>query len=602
MEMANAKKFEMQVESIQEVQFEEVKKSFAGLANREDIQLDPDLMYAKFIMCHEGVNANGDTFTKDVLQRAQYTPRFKPIDWEHGQPFIGTILDSQYSETDEGVGYIEAIGAIWKFHYPDLAEKIKEKSEDGGLRLSMECFYRDANYQYGDQLYTQEQADSLGLTDYVGRAYMGKKVCRVFSDVIFGGVGVVANPADKDAVFLSVAKKKIEAEETELAIADLHPTNDFADKVMTKDTFSAVTIAKYVKAFDNAKSSIVSKFNKNKVATKDQVILEVRQVLNQLVGDIRVIERDYYKGKADDDSYDLDLINYDDFVNQDQADVDQDISKEDADHLDDRNEMEGKKSKALTNNETVEDDLTDPNDDLNDMVDDYNPYKEDDKKMAKDLPKDHLENHDDMEPELAENKKGENPELDSKADNKLPSDHLDNHDGEDPVLADDNMEDSSDASKKDPDNDGDDDTTPEGDTDHDKFPAKKKSKADKRIAELESALANMEAKFDALMEKVEAGKKKALASQRMAELAEIGIEFSEARKVKEVEKVSAMNNSDYEDYKAFLCEIAGVKVEKAEAGIVVEEVTVEDIDVASAGLNVETEVPKLIKPFGHLVD
>src|SRR5437764_10247447 len=191
MEKVNAKKFEMQVESIEEVKFEEVKKSFAGLANREDIQLDPDLMYAKFIMCHEGTNANGDTFTKEVLQRAQYTPRFKPIDWEHGQPFIGTILDSQYSETEDGIGYIEAIGAIWKFHYPDLADSIKAKSSTGGLKLSMECFYRDANYKYGDQIYSQEQADALGLIDYVGRAYMGNTVYRLFYDLIFGGVGVV---------------------------------------------------------------------------------------------------------------------------------------------------------------------------------------------------------------------------------------------------------------------------------------------------------------------------------------------------------------------------------------------------------------------------
>lgn len=591
----------MQVESIEEVKFEDVKKSFAGLANRDDIQLDPDLMYAKFIMCHEGINANGDTFTKEVLQRAQYTPRFKPIDWEHGQPFIGTILDSQYSETEDGVGYIEAIGAIWKFHYPDLADAIKSKSSNGGLKLSMECFYKDANYKYGDQLYTQEQADSLGLTDYVGRAYMGKKVTRVFADVIFGGVGVVSNPADKDAIFLSVAKKKVEAEEVEQAVAELHPINDFNNKIVDKDTFSAVTIAKYVKAFDKAKSNIVSKFNKDKIATKDQVIREVREVMASLVGDIKVIEQDYYKGKAGDNDpvEDLDLINYDDFVNE-----------EEADHYDERNEMEG--GKADDTGISLEDDMTDPDDDLNDLVSDPT-YKEDKKKMAKDLPKDHLDNHDGEEPELAskeklpkeDNKKGEKPELDSKADKGLPKDHLENHDGEDPVLAEDEMEDSSDAgkkTKKDPDGDGDNDTTPDGDTDHDFFPEKKK--AEKRIAELESALANITAKFEALQEKVQASEKQAVASNRIAELNELGIEFSEARKAKEIEKVSAMNQADFDDYKTFLCEIAGVKVEaeKAEASLVVEEVTVEDVDTASASLNIETEAPKIIKPFGHLVD
>lgn len=560
MEKANAKKFEMQVESIEEVKFEEVKKSFAGLANREDIQLDPDLMYAKFIMCHEGTNANGDTFTKDVLQKAQYTPRFKPIDWEHGQPFIGTILDSQYSETEDGVGYIEAIGAIWKFHYPDLADAIKAKSSDGGLKLSMECFYRDANYKYGEQIYTQEQADSLGLIDYVGRAYMGSTVYRVFSDVIFGGVGVVANPADSNAVFLSVAKKKVEAEEAELAVAELHPTNDFNDKIIDKDTFNAVTIAKYIKAFDKAKSSIVGKFNKSQVANKDMVIREVREVLHGLSDDIKVIEQAYYKGQAGDNDpvEDLELFNYDDFVNEQTAD---DEDKEER-------EMEEKAKKSL--------------------------------------PKDHLDNHDGQEPELAENKlpngenkDGEKPEL---AENKLPN--SENKDGEEPILAE-NMDDeeAGKKTKKDPDGDGDDDTTPEGDTDHDVFPAKKKSKADERIAELESSLANITAKFEALQEKVQASEKQAIASNRIAELSELGIEFSEARKSKEIKKVSAMSQSDFDDYKSFLVEIAGVQLpEKSEASEVVTEVTIEEVDTASAGLNVETELPKVIKPFGHLAD
>lgn len=561
MEKANAKKFEMQVESIEEVKFDDVKKSFAGLANREDIQLDPDLMYAKFIMCHEGVNANGDTFTKEVLQKARYTPRFKPIDWEHGQPFIGTILDSQYSETEDGVGYIEAIGAIWKFHYPDLADSIKAKSQDGGLKLSMECFYKDANYKYGEQIFSQEQADALGLTDYVGRSYMGNTVYRVFSDVIFGGVGVVANPADKEAVFLSVAKKQAESEEVDLAVAEFtRNTNDFNNKVITQDNFNAVTIAKYTKAFDKAKSSIVSKFNKKEVATKEQVLLDIKSVVNNLLNECASISNDYYKGLAED----LDLTNFDTYPTDEDAD-----KKDDLNGLSDDEDKEELKMEQKASQEELE------------------------ALAKKGLPD------------------GGNKEDEAEA-GKISEKDMINHDGQDPK-----------ASKNDPDNDGDDDSNDptdkndksKADDEEDAEASKSKKnvkikenhnqmevKASEKIAELESALATMTAKFDALMEKVQASEKKVIASNRIAELAELGIEFSEARKAKEVEKVSAMNQADFEDYKSFLSEIAGTKTDKAEASVVVEEVTVEDVDTASAGLNVETEAPKLIKPFGHLAD
>jgi hypothetical protein len=539
MEKSNAKKIEMQVESIEEVKFEDVKKSFAGLADREDIQLDPDLMYAKFIMCHEGVNANGDTFTKDVLQRAQYTPRFKPIDWEHGQPFIGTILDSQYGETEEGIGFIEAIGAIWKFHYPDLADSIKAKSSTGGLKLSMECFYRDANYKYGEQIFSQEQADQLGLTDYVGREYMGQKVYRVFSDVIFGGVGVVANPADTNAVFLSVAKKQ---SEEELALAEFNrEQNDFTKKQQTKEVLDAVTIAKFTKAFDKAKSTVVNKFNKQEVTSKDMVLADIKNIVSTLITEIYQIGDDFYKGVASEEEI-LAMASAEPF--EDEQD------KEDL-------EMEDK-AKANSIEEVIQEEL--------EVLDEAEATKVEDKKV-----------------EDAEAGK---------------------------------------PTKKDPDGDGDDDTTPEGDTDHDKFPAKdkKKSKAEEELettvanlqAELstkDTALASLQAELDALKSKVEASEKEVKANNRMAELAEAGIEFSEARKSKELEKISAMDDTSFTDYKEFLVEIAGVKkpeVEVAEASVEEEEVeevvTVENNEVASASLNVELETPKLIKPFGHLAD
>lgn len=178
-----------------------------AIGSCEEVTQAPDLMKIRFILCHATQNANGDTFTNEVLKQAQYTPKNKPINWEHGQPVIGTILDSVYKEDANGIGYIEATGVIWKYTYPDYAKDIKAKASSGDLKLSMECYYKNASYSLGGKILDLATAEKMGIIKHVGKHYMGKSVARIFNEVIFGGVGVVANPADKEAIFLSVASQ-----------------------------------------------------------------------------------------------------------------------------------------------------------------------------------------------------------------------------------------------------------------------------------------------------------------------------------------------------------------------------------------------------------
>jgi hypothetical protein len=519
-------KFDMQVVSVEACDITEVKQSFAGLADREDLALDPDLMFAKFIMCHEGSNANGDTFTKDVLFRAQFTPRFKPIDWEHGQPMIGTILDSRYAEDAEGTAYIEAIGVIWKFIYPDMAEQIKAKSSTGELRLSMECYFQDANYKYGDQIFDQEQADELGLISYVGREYMGQTVYRVFKDVIFGGVGVVANPADKGAVFLSVAKKKAEeiiqnneivndlTDEQIKAIAEIiRNTNDFTDKTLSNETIDAVTVSKFVSVFDKAKSDIVNRFNKDHIATKEQLVSEVRSIIEKLLSDVSNINNDYSKGLANEEDPNL-----------------EDCDQEDITEV--ANEKEGGSEEMELDNQEV---IADEN--IETVV------------AEEEVVEDVVE---DVVDEVVEDA----------TDYKALATELEN----------------------------------------------KVKDLEGKLKDKDSAFASLKEEFTALKNKVEASEKDALAKSRLAELTELGVEFSEARKAKELEKVSAMDNDAFADYKEFLSELVGkttqVVAEEVVEEVVAEEVEVEleEAEVATAGLNIETEQPKVIKPFSHLAE
>lgn len=306
--------------------YETMEQAFAF--NGSDIELDPDLMHIRFILCHEGMNSNGDYFTKEVLKAAQLTPRNKPVNWEHGQPVIGNMIDSVYKEDANGRGYIEAVGLVWKFLYPELSGNIKSKAATGELKLSMECYFKEPNYKVGETLYTQAEAEKLGLVQYVGREYMGNKVIRVFTDVIFGGVGVVANPADKEAVFLSVARdlgahgintegasvEQLQEISTAIADAITRTVNDFTKKTVDKETIDAVTVAKFVKAFDKAKSSIVGKFNKDETKTKEQFVSEIRSVLDSFLVDIATINENYYKGIASDNNAIAGEIFYEDII------------------------------------------------------------------------------------------------------------------------------------------------------------------------------------------------------------------------------------------------------------------------------------------------
>jgi hypothetical protein len=536
-------KIDMQVVSVEACNIDDVKTSFASLADKEDLHLDPDLMYAKFIMCHEGANSNGDFFTNEVLFRAQHTPRFKPIDWEHGQPMIGHILESRYAEDAEGRGYIEAIGVIWKFIYPQLADEIKRKSVTGELRLSMECYFKDANYKYGEQIFDQEQAEELGIAEYVGREYMGQKVYRVFKDVIFGGVGVVANPADKEAVFLAVAKKHAQevmdnnevvnnlTDEQIQAIANIiRNTNDFREKEISKDTVDAVTVAKFVKSFDKAKSEIVNRFNKDNITTKEQLVSEVRSIIDSLLADVSNINNDYFLGKASEDSedsaleLDLSLKLCDQCSNIEVAEENKGGSETMANEHTHEVVNEEVVEETVVTEETTEE-VTNQEEVVTEEV--TEPVSEEVETV------DYQAKASELETELSELK--------------------------DELL------------KKD------------------------------------EALTSLKEEFDALKNKVEASEKEEMINTRMAELAELGVEFSEARKAKEVEKISAMDNDSFVDYKEFLSELVGNKPDVVEATeeVVEEEVVEEEVEVEvekaeATELNIETPQPKVIKPFGHL--
>lgn len=499
-------------------------------------QLDPDLMFVKFIMCHEGVNANGDTFTKPVLKEASLTPKYKPIDWEHGQPMIGHILDSEYKENAQGVAYIEATGLVWKFIYPELSAQIKAKAATGELRLSMECYYKDANYQVGDQLFDQQQAELLGIIPYVGREYMGKKVARVFKEVIFGGVGVVANPADKQAVFLAVAKdlgiedNGIEPDGEYASKNDkLHPVIDFTSRDHTNDSKNAVAVAKFVKAFDKAKSSVVAKFNTKTLKTKEQVVAEVRNSVQTLLSEVASISDSYYRGTANEDvekAFESSIA-----LNTDEQEayllaVEEDYIIYDIIDYSNDSILTMKASIAINDSE-VEIDFTNAT---------QFAKKEETEVMAK-------------EKQTVVANETEVVEAVAATDKELND-----------MLSDENKTNVSTPASKKSDDDNDADKEPDGDEDDKKSKA---SEFEATIASLQAQLAEANekvAQYEARFAEMETQK---LVANRLSELQEAGIAFSGSRLEKEQAKLRAMSEESYADYKDLLLEVAGKKVVKS---------------------------------------
>lgn len=183
---------------------------FDGLKTVAATHRDKDLMFVRYVLCHEGPNKNGDYFFRSELEKAEKTPQHKPINWEHNLPIIGVVTDSvlrkPVPDAKDSRWYIECAGVIWKYFFPQFAAEIKAKAESGILGNSMECYFSDYVYVLGSEDKIVKRHDAPHLQGYIGKEYEGVPVYRGLLNILFGGSGVVRNPGDEDAIFLSVAK------------------------------------------------------------------------------------------------------------------------------------------------------------------------------------------------------------------------------------------------------------------------------------------------------------------------------------------------------------------------------------------------------------
>ena len=172
------------------------------------IEKDKDLMYVKFRYVHEGANKNNDLFLAEELEERHSTAIYKPINLGHKDiSIIGSIYDTEFinrEKSDNGKAAVNIYGVIYKWIFPDAAKEITDRHSKGKLHISMETWFKEAQCSVCGNIYKNED----DYCNCLKERYTVANNKRVLKGITFGGAGIVEDPADEDAIALSIAEVK----------------------------------------------------------------------------------------------------------------------------------------------------------------------------------------------------------------------------------------------------------------------------------------------------------------------------------------------------------------------------------------------------------
>ena len=182
-----------------------------------------DLMYIESILVTSGENSNQDFFIPEDLYEAISTPLHKPLDWEHHakeddpkREIIGTITNSWFEDLDGNKLEPEKFSdmpvefnvatqsVLWKYLYNTRANEVQEGLNDSSLFVSMEMWFRKFDFviKDSDKYYVvANNKNTAFLKKHLLRfggngTYSGKRILCAPRKFIFGGQGIVKNPAN----------------------------------------------------------------------------------------------------------------------------------------------------------------------------------------------------------------------------------------------------------------------------------------------------------------------------------------------------------------------------------------------------------------------
>jgi hypothetical protein len=274
----------------------------------EGMTKQKDLMYVRFALAHEGTNKNRDHFNRSELKAATKTPVLKAINWEHGEPVIGTIYRSRYLEVEDPSfasaskdgkrGRIECEAVIWKYRYPAHAKDMLERYKEGKLKFSMETYFSKCTCTECGEIFQSKEHSEGTYCDHLNyRKTPGleAKAARSLQGNVFGGAGVVGNPADVDAGALAIAKESSRKEGSSVAETKTF-TQAELDSAVEKAADEAIAKLKKGKELEKAKADVEDLAAKlEEAATK---IRTAEQERDDAKAEVETIKNDIAKAKA----------------------------------------------------------------------------------------------------------------------------------------------------------------------------------------------------------------------------------------------------------------------------------------------------------------
>jgi hypothetical protein len=239
-----------------------------------------------------GWNLNDDVFLSEELVNAKDTPIHKPIDYQHDPKVIlGHIIKSRLVDKtgkelnvsgETPVNFdIEVAGVLYKSMpvIDTLIKDIMEKANSGQMFVSMECFFNDFSYSFkdakGESRIVARDEDTAFLTKYLrvyggSGEYKGYKVGRVLKNIVFGGQGLVENPANPDSVIRIAASKTVSDKDTKIELKGGAETMENEEmKKKLDEALAAIT----------SKDAQIANFTKELESVKEQNQLAVNKVV-----------------------------------------------------------------------------------------------------------------------------------------------------------------------------------------------------------------------------------------------------------------------------------------------------------------------------------
>lgn len=204
----------------------------------------PDLLYLDCILVTTGPNSNTDFFLSEDVYNAINSVQYKVVDLEHHageddpeSQIIGTmgeawfedlsgqkIVTAKFEDMPNEFNIVTR-AVIWKYLFESVANDLEQRFIDKKLYCSLECWFWKYDYalKQTDGSYTiikrnkQTAALSKYLRFYGGEGiFKGKSIYRVPRGFVFGGMGIVENPANKRSKIKDVASKIVEPQSVDV--------------------------------------------------------------------------------------------------------------------------------------------------------------------------------------------------------------------------------------------------------------------------------------------------------------------------------------------------------------------------------------------------